>query len=246
MKKGTAFRNIGHKNECSFRCLINLVLSHLHFKIYCWWRYWRWCLLVLMSEQMVNTCMSDKLTNIKIKALAETEEVHHSILSTRQEFRRKMRECCSVKFSCSPRGACPLSLSWRLYVARILIYYKLLHFFFIAFKGHYAFGGSINCLWCHVFLGGVNRHVVTWDARKTSSRLRRKGKRRKRRHGFNGAKAENYRLHLYRLAKVCKGQRLGLVFFHVYPDSCRKTYFVFSSPSRVAFLYRFFVLSVFV
>ena len=30
MKKGTAFRNIGHKNECSFRCLISLVLSHLH------------------------------------------------------------------------------------------------------------------------------------------------------------------------------------------------------------------------
>lgn len=36
----------------------------------------------------------DKLTNIKITALAETEEVHLSILSTRQEFRRKMRECC--------------------------------------------------------------------------------------------------------------------------------------------------------
>ena len=155
--------------------------------------------------------MSDKLTNIKIKALAETKEVHHSTLSTRQEFRRKMRECCSVKFSCSPHGACPLSLSWRLYVARILIYY-LIHFSFIVFKGRYAFGGSLNCLWCHVFLGGVNRHVVTWDARKTTSRLRWKGKRRKWRHGFNGAKAGNYRLHLYRLAKVCKGQRLGLVY----------------------------------
>ena len=80
------------------------------------------------------------------------------------------------------------------------------------FIGRYAFGGSLNCLWCHVFLGGVNRHVVTWDARKTTSRLRWKGKRRKWRHGFNGAKAGNYRLHLYRLAKVCKGRRLGLVY----------------------------------
>ena len=38
-------------------------------------------LLVLLREKMVNTCMSDKLTNMKIKALAETKEVHHSIQS---------------------------------------------------------------------------------------------------------------------------------------------------------------------
>lgn len=123
-----------------------------------------------------------------------------------------MRECCSVKFSYSPHWACPLSLSWRLYVARILIY-ELIIFSFIVFIGRYAFGGSLNCLWCHVFLGGVNRHVVTWDARKTTARLCWKGKRRKWRHGFDGAKARtDYRLHLYRLAKVCKGQRLGLVY----------------------------------
>lgn len=31
---GNAFRNIGQKNECSLCCLINLVLSHLHFYIF--------------------------------------------------------------------------------------------------------------------------------------------------------------------------------------------------------------------
>lgn len=75
-------------------------------------------MLVLIG--FCNTCVRDELTNIKMAVLAEIEEAHLSMLSTRQEFRGKMREFWE-NFSRSPHGGCPPSLARRVYFARTLI-----------------------------------------------------------------------------------------------------------------------------
>ncbi|XP_068716806.1 uncharacterized protein [Montipora capricornis] len=73
--------------------------------------------------------------------------------------------------------------------------------------------GSTGRLRRHIILRWGNRNVVTRDTRKDASRLRRKGKRRRWKGDFVGAKARIRRLHFNCLAEQYKLNADFLLFF---------------------------------
>ena len=85
---------------------------------------------------------------------------------------------------------------------------------FIVLKGCYRTRlGSTDRLRRHIILCWGNRNVVTRDTRKAASRLRRKGKRRRWKGDFVGAKARIRRLHFNCLVEQYKLNDDVLLFF---------------------------------